>query len=381
MLRCRIAAAKDHIELNRDFDGYAWKDLPGAMPSWVANFTHRVVDVSSLGNVVSTQNRYVQLNYETKEKQLRKGFSIQPPSGVTARGTHQGAVVAWKNEQPGAKGFHVYRGEARLTAEPLPPNAESYADTFDGAVRYAVTVVGPDGEESVRSEPAFCEAGSADKTPPHIVVVSPPVSVAEGQPVWIKARVLDNRAYDSVSARLHFRTPGAPQWQVVPMKRRVKAVFTVEIPAKQITAAGLEYYVEADDGDNLAIYPNAPLQLTNWTQTPLSLVVCPAQPHAPATPGDFPPRATQSPGRPPRARSSGIAFIAASRPISSPGRTLSLTYVANGTTRFRDASEDFAGRKSPGGLVLPRHGREQGRLREPADRGSEGLNHHSGRPM
>ncbi len=348
VLRCRIAAAKDHIELNRDFDGYAWKDLPGAMPSWVANFTHRVVDVSSLGNVVSTQNRYVQLNYETKEKQLRKGFSIQPPSGVTARGTHQGAVVAWKNEQPGAKGFHVYRGEARLTAEPLPPNAESYADTFDGAVRYAVTVVGPDGKESVRSEPAFCEAGSADKTPPHIVVVSPPVSVAEGQPVWIKARVLDNRAYDSVSARLHFRTPGAPQWQVVPMKRRVKAVFTVEIPAKQITAAGLEYYVEADDGDNLAIYPNAPLQLTNWTQTPLSLVVCPAQPHAPATPGDF------------RAEGDAIAWSSPAGEVFwyriyrsqqadfQPGPDTFLTYVANGTTRFRDASEDFAGRKRQG---------------------------------
>ena len=90
MLRCRIAAAKDHIELNRDFDGYAWKDLPGAMPSWVANFTHRVTDVSSLGNVVSTQNRYVQLNYVTKEKQLRKGLAIQPPSGVTARGTPRG---------------------------------------------------------------------------------------------------------------------------------------------------------------------------------------------------------------------------------------------------------------------------------------------------
>ena len=113
VLRCRIAAAKDHIELNRDFDKYAWKDLPGAMPSWVANFTHRVTDVSSLGNVVSIENRYVQLNYVKKEQQLRKGFTIQPPSGVTARGTREGAVVAWKNEQPGAQGFHVYRNDTR----------------------------------------------------------------------------------------------------------------------------------------------------------------------------------------------------------------------------------------------------------------------------
>ena len=105
VLRCRIAAAKDHIELNRDFDGYTWKDLPGAMPSWVANFTGRVTDVSSLGNVVSTQNRYVQRNYLPKERQLRKRLAIQPPSDVTARGTLQGAVVVWNNEQPVRRAF------------------------------------------------------------------------------------------------------------------------------------------------------------------------------------------------------------------------------------------------------------------------------------
>ena len=324
VLRCRIAAAKDHIELNRDFDKYAWKDLPGAMPSWVANFTHRVTDISSLGNVVSTQNRYVQLNYFTRKEQLlRKRLAIQPPSGVTARGTRQGAVVAWTNEQPGAKGFYVYRDDTRLTPQPLPPTSQSYTDTFDGVARYAVTVVGPDGKESVRSEPAHCEAGPADKTPPHIVVISPPTSVAEGQPVWIKARCLDNRTYESVSARLHYRKPGATQWRVVAMKRRVKAVFAVEIPATEITAAGLEYYIEADDGDNVAVYPDAPWPLTGWTQALLSLVVCPAQSHAPAVPGDLRPRATRSPGRPRRARSSGTAFIAASNRTSRPGPTTS----------------------------------------------------------
>ncbi len=211
-----------------------------------------------------------------------------------------------------------------------------------------MTVVGREGTESVPSEPARCEAGTADKTPPQIVVISPPVSVAEGQPVWIKARCLDNRTWESVSARLHFRTPGAPPWQVVPMKRRVKAVFAVEIPANAITAAGLEYYVEADDGDNLAVYPNAPLQLTNWTQTPLSLVVWPARPHTPAAPGDF------------RADGDAIAWSAPAGEVFwyriyrsqqadfQPGPDTFLTYVAKGTTRFRDASEDFAGRKRQG---------------------------------
>ncbi len=214
VLRCRIAAAKDHIELNRDFDGYTWKDLPGAMPSWVANFTGRVTDVSSLGNVVSTQNRYVQRNYLPKERQLRKRLAIQPPSDVTARGTLQGAVVVWNNEQPGAKGFWVYRDEVKLTAQPLPAAVRSYADSYNGVARYAVTAVGPDGAESVRSLPCRCQSGTAAATPPQVVVISPPTSVAQGQPVWIKARCLSNRTYQSVSATLHYRAPGNGRWQV-----------------------------------------------------------------------------------------------------------------------------------------------------------------------
>ena len=145
-----------------------------------------------------------------------------------------------------------------------------------------------------------------------------------------------------------YRRPGAPQWQVVPMKRRVKAVFAVEIPAKQITAAGLEYYVEADDGDNVAIYPNAPLQLTNWTQTPLSLVGLSGPAARPGHARRLPRRGRRNRLVVPRGR--GLLVSHLSQPAGRlPARAGHfLTYVANGTTRFRDASEDFAGRKRRG---------------------------------
>ena len=65
----------DHLELNRSFEKYTWNDLPGAMESWVRNFTHRVTDISSLGNVMSTQNRYVQVNYVAKEKACASGWT------------------------------------------------------------------------------------------------------------------------------------------------------------------------------------------------------------------------------------------------------------------------------------------------------------------
>ena len=76
-LRCRIAAAKDHIEMNSRFNDSLWTDLPDVMQSWVRNFTHRVTDFSSLGNVMSSQNRFVQLNYLPKEKSLRKPTKVK----------------------------------------------------------------------------------------------------------------------------------------------------------------------------------------------------------------------------------------------------------------------------------------------------------------
>ena len=109
LLRCRIAAERDHIELDRKLAKYAWADLPGAMESWTHNFMYRVNEISSLGNVVSMQNRFVHLNYERKEDQLRKAMAIQPPADVVARGLRQGAAIHWTNEERNVLGFHVYR--------------------------------------------------------------------------------------------------------------------------------------------------------------------------------------------------------------------------------------------------------------------------------
>ncbi len=91
LLRCRIAAARDHNLLNLQFPNLQRFDqLPGPMASWVGNFLGRVNDISSLGNVVSVQNRYVRKNYLGKEAELRRELSSCPPDDVQARGTRQG---------------------------------------------------------------------------------------------------------------------------------------------------------------------------------------------------------------------------------------------------------------------------------------------------
>ncbi len=344
LLRRRLAAEKDHIELDHNFERYQWDDLPGAMESWVHNFTYRVNDISSLGNVTSVENRFVQGNYVAREDALRRKFAVQPPSEVEARGTRTGAVITWRNMEPGAKGFHVYRDKTRLDAALLPVSQLRYEDRGDGEYRYTVAAVTADGRESPRSAPSICQAGAAGKTPPHIVMVSPPTSATEGQPVWVKIRVLANRTPESVSAAVYYRAPGVAAWKSLPMRRRVKAVFAAAIPAAEVGPAGLEYYVESSDGDNVARFP------PDSPRMPLSLVSSP-----PAAAGRLlPPRNPRADDGairwdPPAAGSVFWYRIYRGRQPNFPtGPDTLLTYVAEGTVRFTDNGFDLSGRKRAG---------------------------------
>ena len=213
----------------------------------------------------------MQENYVAKEKKLRAGLSIQPPSAVVARGIRYGAVIRWVNEEKDATGFHVYRDGQRLTTVPLPVVPPMYPDQADGHFRYAVSVVTPKGE-SLPSVPWTCAAGRADRTPPQVVVISPPTSVPLGQSAAVKVRVLDGRADVLISATLCWRKLGATAWEKIEMTRRVKSVFAAAIPAAAMGGSSIEYYVEASDRDNVARFPaSAP-------QQSLSLIVPPVWP-------------------------------------------------------------------------------------------------------
>ena len=271
----RIAAARDHILLNTKFSAMKWQDFPGPMESWAHHFIGRVTDISTLGNVVSMQNRYVQKNYLVGLEQLKltvkgvpSGLSSVIPSDLQARGTADGALLTWSLARLGARGFHVYRDGRKVSERPLPPEARSYLDRANGRFRYTVTAVEFDDGESLASLPVTCEAGQGDKTPPRIVVISPPTTAMAGQPVWIKARLLDNRVYELLSATLCYRQPGAATWTRMPMTRRIKSTFVAVIPAAAVTRDGVEYFIEAGDGDSQSVYPiTAPVQAASLTVT------------------------------------------------------------------------------------------------------------------
>ncbi len=343
LLRCRIAAAKDHIELNRDFPNYGWEELPGAAESWAQNFIYRVTDISSLGNVMSSQNRYIFLNYVAKVDTLRKAQFVKAPASVLARGTKDGAIITWRNGQEGIKGFNVYRDTIRVNSELLPGNIAEFTDEVNGTFRYRVTAVDSVGNESPPSIPSTCVAGSADTIAPHIVVVSPPKSTPIGQGVAIKARVMDNRAYSGISATLAYRKPDGSSWKRMPMERRTKAVFVAQIPAREIGSEGLEYYIGASDGDSVSVFPaTAP-------EMPFSLVTYsvddrepPKQPQTISVRRDTLTWST-SPGH--------VYWYRIYRSADEnfmTGPATFVTYVEKGTTSFKDNGEGFDGSKLTG---------------------------------
>lgn len=91
------------IALNTDFENYQWNDLPGKMDEWARSFLYRIEDISSYGNIMSTQNRFVKQNYVEKINQLRKQQRWQAPSHIIAKGTLEGAQISWRNEEPAVR--------------------------------------------------------------------------------------------------------------------------------------------------------------------------------------------------------------------------------------------------------------------------------------
>jgi hypothetical protein len=256
-LRNRIDSVKNYIELENEFGYYKWEDLSGKFPLWARNFINRVDDISSLGTVVSTQNRWVQEMYVTKENKLRAEQTVKSPSNVTAKGTAKGAIITWVNQEMKGlvNGFAVYRDGVLVNKELLSAGTTAYTDTFDGETMYQVRAVSSNGESPL-SVGNVCEAGKSDNTPPKLVVISPPTSLYTQQSATVKVRFLDNRDKSALSGVLKYRYVGDEKWSEIPLEHRANAVFTADIQNTFTIKTGvLSYYIEVSDGTNKATYP------------------------------------------------------------------------------------------------------------------------------
>lgn len=336
-LRDRLVCAQYYCKLDDSFNANetSWENLDKDFSVWAKSFQTRVDDISSLGNNQSAQNRYVQQRYVALESQLRNGQAIKAPVNVVVKNTADGAVLTWNYENKAANGFKVFRdGKEIATLE----DVRTYADTYDGTAVYTVTAL-TDGGESTASIPQTCDAGSADKNAPQAIVVSPSTTVRAGQDMKVKARILDNSAYESLSATIHYRALGSDaEFTEMKMERRAKAVFAADVPSAAFADTGIEYYVTASDSRNIGYWPASAPDLnavcTVYTDNSDTVI------HAPKNV---------------EAVNGGIEWNDAGEnvhwyriyrgdtPDFTPSMANFVTYVEKGTTSFADVPYDFDG--------------------------------------
>lgn len=339
LLKSRISAAKQHIFLNENFHTLDYHQLAEAVAEWVKIFITRVNDISSLGNVVSVQNRFIQKTYLARADELERSFPVCPPTNVVAYGLPTGAILRFQNAHSNVIGFNIYRNKVKINASPLPPDKTEYIDNHNGFASYSITAIDAQGNESPHSVYAFCKAGKADNEPPQIIVISPQTTIPAGGKFQVKARCIDNRDPQCLSVYLYFRKFGSKEWTKLMMTRRVKAIFTATISQQQLNDIGIEYYIEATDGNNVSEYPQgAPRNRLSAIVTPVKTN---SQPYAPQEVRVAGKTIKWSPVQNARwyriYRGSENNFVA--------GAHSYLTYVDAATTEFTDNEFDFEGNK------------------------------------
>jgi len=164
-----------------------------------------------------------------------------------------------------------------------------------------------------------------------------------GQGVTIKARLLDGRSHECTSAVLCYRRLGAAGWSRIEMTRRIKSVFVADIPSRELSPVGLEYYIQATDGSNPAVFPaSAP-------EMPFSLVTTDSLDRKPpGPPGELSVKDRTLQWKMATGDVFWYRIYRGSQPDFSPGGATLLTYVEKDTTDFKDFGAGFDGRPLQG---------------------------------
>jgi hypothetical protein len=235
----------------------AWRALgDSGFAEAIAAYAHLVRDLTGLGGLVSaaggrwyyadpiTDPTRVNEQFHIFADRILSRLDIAPPDRLRAHGTPDGAELTWTGT---ADGYHVYRDDVRLTAEPV--TEPRYRDVFDGTATYRVTAVAD--KESAPSLPDTVRAGSAADGALRVIVYPAPGSAVAGEAYDVAATLLSDRADEFLAAELAYRPLGSPSWQRIPMRRNVTGrprTFHAAIPGESVTTAGVEWFVEGTDG-------------------------------------------------------------------------------------------------------------------------------------
>ena len=151
-------------------------------------------------------------------------------------------------------GYNVYRSEVmdgsyqKINSTLISQDVTSFVDDHVAPgvqYYYYFTVVGTDLKES---EPSGIAMASAQDTTPPILSHAAVNQAPQGTAISIVANVYDNLGVSSV--KLYYRMVGDTEYSCVTMYGGASTSnrYTATIPASVVTAAGVEYYIEASDG-------------------------------------------------------------------------------------------------------------------------------------
>ena len=334
-LRNRILGAKLHMQL--PVKDNLW-DLAEA---WSQSYLDRTMDMSTLGQLVSNHQMVMQHVVIKAQNDRRAGERVKYPSQRVARQCAAGVKIAWRNEEPNAKGFNVYRNDVILNAAPLPANADSFTHkTTDVSGSYRISALAEDGTESQHGAPVTVDTKAA-----RVVVISPPTTAIAGQPLDLEARVSSGFVPEEVSADLQYRSTGAKRWMYLPMNRRCRAIFAARIPAIAVTPNGIEYIIVANAGGRKSSYPVTAPETSAIVS--VESVMPQAQPLIPAS------LTVDADGKTLHwsAAAGDVFWYRLYRSKESqfaPGRENFLTYVYKNTLTFSDCEPDFEDRPLSG---------------------------------
>ena len=163
-----------------------------------------------------------------------------------------GVLLTWTQDDFATlMGYNVYRSTAkdgyytRLNKTVIPADTMTwFDDTVEPGVvyYYNFTVVQTDMSESEPSGKIVIM--SKDTMAPNIYH-SPVANAFTGSNLILTATITDN--LNIAYANLYYRIAGTDEWVIVRMNK-LNDKYSAIIPAADLTAEGLEYYIEASDG-------------------------------------------------------------------------------------------------------------------------------------
>lgn len=165
-------------------------------------------------------------------------------------------------------GFNVYRSETadgtfkKLNTRLIPGTIREYVDTDVEPGKeyfYYFTVMGTDLVESIPSNTA--SATAIDNVKPN-VVHSRVTYGNSGEALAFNVTATDNIGIDYV--KIFYRTQGTATWSVLSLSETEAGKYYGVITANNVTAAGLEYYLEVSDGTSVVRdgSSSAPVKIT-----------------------------------------------------------------------------------------------------------------------